>query len=83
MRHMTVQLSDAFNSADNENEDIDEIKIMAEDGRVLYYISMTDDGELEVSTGAAAMFNGKIKDTTLTILPKANNRILLTRPNYK
>lgn len=44
---------------------------------------VTDDGELEVSTGAAAMHDGRIKDTMIQILPKANNRILLTRPNYK
>lgn len=83
MRDMTVQLSESCNNADNEHESVDEIKVMAEDGRVLYYISMTDEGELEVSTGAAAMQDGKIKDTMLQIRPKANNRILIARPNYK
>lgn len=82
MRDMNIQLGNKI-SSDENHEGIDEIKVMADDGRVLYYISMTNDGELEVSTGAAAKFDGKVKDTTLTILPKGSNRILLTRPDYK
>lgn len=82
MRKMTLHIEDNFTGTE-EREDVEQIRIMGDDGRSLYYLSLTDDGELEISTGMAAKQDGKVKDTALIVKPKASNAILLTRPDYK
>lgn len=60
------------------------IVILAEDGRVLYDIHLLKDGvSLEVSAGSIVKVNGQLRDSGITVSPRAANHVIISRPEYK
>lgn len=60
------------------------IVILAEDGRVLYDIYLLQDGvSLEVSAGSIVKVNGQLRDSGITVSPRAANHVIISRPEYK
>ena len=80
MSNKTMKLSLELPLGNTSVVDVDELQIVAEDGRSLYYISMNKNGELEISTGMSAKHLGTVRDVNLVVLPKASNHIVLDRP---
>jgi len=54
------------------------IEILAEDGRTLFTLTLTDDG-LEVSAGITCKHGGLVRTSALVMHPKASNCILIDR----
>lgn len=60
------------------------IVILAEDGRVLYDIYLLKDGvSLDVSAGSIVKVNGQLRDSGITVSPRAANRVIISRPEYE
>lgn len=61
----------------------DEIDIIADDGKTLYSIQLKKDGSLNIGTVGFCKQDGKILDTTLNMMAKASNTIIIFRNTYK
>jgi hypothetical protein len=61
----------------------DSIDIIAEDGRPLFTIRLTEDGGLRIDSGMICRHKGVGYDDSLVITPVSSNVIQLNKPVYK
>lgn len=57
-------------------------EIVAEDGRTLYDVRVSEDGTLEVSAGGTVKQAGRVLDSQLMVRPHSTNVITIMREEY-
>lgn len=56
--------------------------LQADDGRDLFALTLSESGELLISAGMICKHNNEMLDTSLSIIPKSSNSIIISRDKY-
>lgn len=59
------------------------LDIIADDGKDLFSIALSDDGSIRISAGAFCKHGGVILEDRLYVRPVASNVVTIHKPKYK